>query len=55
MEFTIKHSETLKQGLRGTYESADIYPCTARPSIMDAFWESDSNKRKLIDCAMNII
>ena len=55
MEFTIKHSETLKQGLRGTYESADIYPCTALPSIMDAFWESDSNKRKLIDCAMNII
>ena len=47
IELTIKGSETLKRGLHATYEFADIYPCTALPSMMDSFWQSDSNKRKL--------
>ena len=47
IELTIKDSERLKQGLYVMYELADIYPCTALPSMIDSFRESDSNKRKL--------
>ena len=50
IELTIKDSERLNRGLYVTYELADIYTCTALPSMMDSFWESDSNKRKLVDC-----
>ena len=50
IELTIKDLERLKRGLRVTYELADIYSCTALPSMMDSFWESNSNERKLIDC-----
>ena len=48
IELTIKDSETLKRVLHATHEFADIYRCTALPSMMDSFWESDSNKRKRI-------
>ena len=48
---TIKDSQRISRGLDATFELADIQPCTALPSIMDSFWESDVNKRKLIDCA----
>ena len=51
IELTIKDLERLKRRLHVTYELADIYPCTALPSMMDLFWKSDSNKRKFIDCA----
>ena len=51
IKLTIKYSERLKRGLHVMYELANIYPCTALPSMMDSFWKSDSNKRKLIDCA----
>ena len=44
----IKDSESLKRGLHITYELVDIYPCTALPLMMGSFWESDSNKRKVI-------
>ena len=45
IELTIKHSGGLKRGLHVTYELADIYPCNSLPSMMDSFWESNSNKR----------
>ena len=51
IELTIKDSERLKRELHVTYELAKIYPCTALPSMMDSFWESNSKKRKLIDWA----
>ena len=51
IELPIKDLERVKRGLHVTYELADIYPCTALPLMMNSFWESDSNKRKLIDCA----
>ena len=35
IELTIKDSERLKQGLHVMYELADIYSCTALPSMMD--------------------
>ena len=46
-----KDLERCKRGIQVTYELAYIYPCTARPSMMDSYWESNSNKRKLVDCA----
>ena len=51
VESKIKDSERLKRKLHGTYELSDIYPCAALPSMMDSFYGSDSNKRKLIYCA----
>ena len=51
IELTIKDLERLKRGLHVTYELVDIYACTALLSMMDSIGESDSNKRKLIDCA----
>ena len=47
----LKIKERLKRKLHGTYELSDTYPCAALPSMMDSFWGSDSNKRKLIYCA----
>ena len=51
IKLTIKDLERCKRGIHVTYEVAYIYPCIARPSIIDSFWESNSNKRKLIDSA----
>ena len=50
IELTMKDLERLKREFRVTYEFANIYTCTALPSMMDWFWESNSNERKLTDC-----
>ena len=51
IELIMKYSERLRRELYVMYEPADIYPCTALPSMMDSFWESSWKRRKPIDCA----
>ena len=51
IDLTIKDSERIRRGLTVSYKLAEVQPSTAIPSMMDSFWESESNKRKLIDCA----
>ena len=46
IKLTVKDSERLKRGLHVTYELADIYPCTALPSMMDLFWEFRFKQKK---------
>ena len=51
VDLTVKDSEKIRRGTSITYELADIRPTTTLPSMMEKFWESESNKSKLVSCA----
>ena len=51
LELTVKDSERRKRGSSITYELVDLMPSTSLPSMMDNFWKSENNKRKLINAA----
>ena len=51
VDLTVKDSEKIRRGTSIAYELADIRPTTTLPSMMEKFWESESNKSKLVSCA----
>ena len=51
IDLTIKDSERIRRGTDVTDELSEIQPMAILPAMMDSFWESDENKKLLIDCA----
>ena len=51
LELTVEDSERRRRGSSITYELVDLIPSTSLPSMMDNFWKSENNKRKLINAA----